>query len=371
MKIYKSASSRPYHRKLKANRLEISLLLSLLRAALWQTQPDAVFAGVDETLWEKIMNTAARNGVFALVFDGIMLLPKELQPPLKLQLQWVAQIDKIEKKYVYKESILQELKTLFAENGLQMLNFKGFSLAKYYPKPEHREFSDLDIYLFGKTESGNNLLVANGAVLNENDVDKHSTMNYKGVLIENHYYFLNISDSKKLIPLNNKLIQIADSQSNDSIFPQTFFMVLEHVCHSVHHFARGGISLRFLTDWAVLLSKKNNFDYIEFQKLLQFVDLLRIADVFTSLCVQYLGLKTDFPFKQNEKLENTIFSEIISPFPLRLKNKKASSFSKFIFNMKHYYRQHYYFTLMYPHEGFRRISGSIFYHIKHLKTLWK
>jgi hypothetical protein len=351
----------------------IEILLSLLRIALWQTPSDAAqFADIDEETWKKVMQAAAQHQVFALAFDGAMLLPDEVKPPRMLRLSWAARVDKIEKQYAYKLSVLQELHTLFAENSIKMLNFKGFALAQYYPKPEHRQFGDLDIYLFGQAEKGNEILTASGAMLNENDVDKHSTMNFKNILIENHHYFLNTSDSQKLIPLNQTLIEIAENQEYNSLFPSPFFNALEHICHSVHHFARGGISLRFLTDWAIFFSKeKNNFDYIEFQKLLQSVDLLRIADIFTSLCSKHLGLKTDAIFNENIKLENTIFEEIINPFPLRLVDKKSPFWKKFVFHLKHYSRQHKYFELMYPGEDFRRIVGSFFYHIKHPKTLWK
>ncbi|GHT17833.1 hypothetical protein FACS189429_2830 [Bacteroidia bacterium] len=353
---------------------EIEMLLALLRAALWGQSPaEKLFAAADDALWGKTFAAAAAQGVRALAFDGVVTLPQALQPPRALRLAWAAQVDAAEKRFDFKRSVLSELNGIFQKNSIKMLNFKGFALAQYYPVPAHREFGDLDIYLFGKTDEGNDVLVANGASLNENDVDKHSTMRFKNILIENHHYFLNTADSRKLVPLNKKLIEIADSQQDNEMFPSAFFNALEHVCHSsVHHFARGGISLRFLSDWAVLLVKEqNNFDFEAFQNLLQSVDLLRVADALTALCVKYLGLQTDVKFAENTELENTIFDEITGKNPLRLADKNASVFKKIIFNLKHYRRQHKYFELMYPGEDFRRVISSIFYHIRHPETLAK
>ena len=57
------------------------LLFALLKLALWNTVPDkTLFEKADDAVWNEVYRLSADQGVKAIVFDGIMLLPGELQP---------------------------------------------------------------------------------------------------------------------------------------------------------------------------------------------------------------------------------------------------------------------------------------------------
>lgn len=63
------------------------MLFALLRASLYQTEAElAFFQQVSEEDWKKCYRLAARQGVMALAWDGVITLPANLQPPRTLKL---------------------------------------------------------------------------------------------------------------------------------------------------------------------------------------------------------------------------------------------------------------------------------------------
>jgi len=345
---------------------EITLLLELLRAALWQTPPDAaLFVDVDDDFWQKIMRKAAQHSVFALAFDGALLLPKDLQPPRNLQLAWIAAVDKIEKNFSYKLSVLQQMETIFTENGIKMLLFKGFSLANCYPTPEHREFGDLDIYLFGKHKQGNKLLLKNGATQDYCSY-KHLCVVFKNVLIENHAFFLNTHDSwkiKKSDKILKKIIAEGDYQ-NWNEFPVDF-QALFYMFHTIHHFSWEAFSIKLITDLAAFW--KSNLEKInieQYRQTLKSVGLLKQADAVTSLIVNLLHIDKKFvpPFETDQKYEEKVlyymFHHYIPP-----KNKDGF-FSNLKIKWNRFFHRAKSYKLIYPKENYKRFISSTISNLK-------
>ncbi|MCL1867927.1 MAG: nucleotidyltransferase family protein [Paludibacter sp.] len=347
----------------------MSLLLCLLRAALLQIPPDTtLFVDVDEDLWKKTMNLAARHSVFALAFDGAMLLPKEVQPSRMLQLLWIVQVDKIEKKYAYKLSVLHQMEKLFAENNIKMLAFKGFSLAKCYPIPEHREFGDLDIYLFGKTKQGNQLLLENGAK-QDSWYYKHICVIFKNVMIENHAFFLNIHDSKKAKAADKILRKIIADSDDVQIWDEfpIEFQALFYMFHAIHHFSYDVFSLRLITDLAAFW--KTNIDKIDienYRQTLKSVGLLKQADALTSLTVNLLQIDTKYvpPFEIDRQFEEKILYYMFHHYIPPENDKRGISALKVEWDRIFYRAKSY--ELIYSQKTYKLFILSIISNLKNI-----
>lgn len=346
---------------------EFPLLFSLLRAALWQTPPDAaLFVDVNENLWKKIMNIAAQHRVFALAVDGAMLLPPQLQPPRMLQLTWVVQIDRIEQRYAYKLSVLQEMEILFAQNGIKMLHFKGFSLAECFPIPEHREFGDLDIYLFGKTKQGHQLLLKNGATLSYCSY-KHLCVVFKNIMIENHAFFLNTHDSRK-IKASDKILKkiIADSINVQTWkeFPVEF-QALFYIFHAIHHFSCETFSMRLITDLvAFWKTNLNKIDIDRYRQTLKSVGLLKQADALTSLIVNFLQIDNQCvpSFDIDRQFEEIFLYYMFNNYQPPKDEKGFLSVFKIKWNR--FFHRAKSFELIYPGENHKRFIPSIIYNLR-------
>ncbi|MCL2596432.1 MAG: nucleotidyltransferase family protein [Paludibacter sp.] len=352
---------------------ELSLLFSLLRAALWQTPPEAaLFVDVDEVLWRKIMKIATQHRVFALAVDGAMLLPPQALPPRSLQIEWIVKIDRIEKQYAYKLSVLQEVEKLFAQNGMKMLHFKGFALAKCYPIPEHRQFGDLDIYLFGKTKQGHRLLLENGATLDYCSY-KHLCVIFKNVLIENHAFFLNTHDSRK-IKASDKILKkiIADSKDvqNWQEFPFEF-QALFYMFHTIHHFSWEAFSIKLIIDlaafWKTNLAK---IDIDRYRQTLKSVGLLKQADAITALTVNFLQIDKKYvpAFEIDRSLEDKFLFYMFHPYVPPKNNEESFSVLKLKWDRFFHRAQSY--ELIYPGENYKRFISSTISNLKN-RTFFK
>ncbi|GHT18118.1 hypothetical protein FACS189429_3880 [Bacteroidia bacterium] len=349
---------------------EISLLVSLLRVALWNMQyDDELFACMDDTQWKKIMQMAGKHSVKAIAFDGVMKLPSRLQPSRLLLLEWAAYVDVTEKRYEHKLEVLQELSTLFYRNNIKMLPFKGFAMAQYYPVPEHREFGDIDIYLFGKHNEGNKLLLDNGA--RQDYVSyKHLCVIYKKTMIENHAFFLNIYDSRK-IRASEKILKKIITDCNSSDFWIEFpvnWQALFYMFHAIHHFSWGAFSLRILTDLALFWdANKGKIDFGDYRKKLESVGLIKQADALTSIAVKVLGIdKSITPlYATNATFEEKILYNMLHPFSAPQKKELnvceilSLKWNRFFYRAKSY-------ELIYPRENYKRFISSVITNIKNL-----
>ena len=74
--------------------------LTFVGNALFDTRCDAAsVAAWDRADWEALFRLAARQGVLAVVYDAVSLLPKENRPPRNLNLQWALSVENIENRY--------------------------------------------------------------------------------------------------------------------------------------------------------------------------------------------------------------------------------------------------------------------------------
>jgi hypothetical protein len=307
------------------------LLFALLKLALWNTVPDkALFDKADDDVWKEVYRLSADQGIKAIIFDGILLLPKELQPPRSLKLTWAVNVEAIERRYEQELAVANELADIFAKNGIKMLLFKGIGLAQYYPVPKHREFGDIDIYLFGKQKEGNRLLVQLGAVKENCDMDMRTVgLQYKGIFIENHKYFLNKSKFPNTTDLEAHLLKtLADCKPSGivdaALFPPPDFNALYMICHALVHFLAWPLVLRYLCDWALFLkANKEAIDFDAYRQLIAESGLAKFADAFTALTVKYLDFDPELapPFDSNPVLEDRMMLELLNSLILEAEKR--------------------------------------------------
>lgn len=77
------------------------MLFALLRSSLHEREAELSFfqeATADD--WKQCHQIAVAQGVMALAWDGVLRLPKELQPPISLKLTWAMAVERYEAKYL-------------------------------------------------------------------------------------------------------------------------------------------------------------------------------------------------------------------------------------------------------------------------------
>lgn len=303
------------------------ILFSALRSALFGGEVEAEkFQNLTAEEWQQLFRMAAQQGVVAIVYDVVSRLPKEMQPPRSTNIQWALSVEAIENRYELQRKTSALLAKLWSEQGLQTIVMKGLAIGTYYPQPAHRECGDLDCFLVksGSTTSdgyelGNRLCEQIGAKV-ERDYYKNSHIKYRGLMVENHRFYLPVRGGRKVKELERHLEKVAlrgrTSMILDTklIVPSPDFNALFLTMHALNHFISEGIKLRHILDWALLLkAEQDNINWQEFYEWSDKMHMTRFADALTAISVKYMGLEitnpaihTTSPFA-DRILEDTLF----------------------------------------------------------------
>lgn len=278
------------------------LLFATLRGALFGAEVQTEAYGVlSEEQWLQFYRLSAKQGVLAIVYDVLSRLPAECQPPRNIKLQWALGAEAIENRYEMQRKTSALLARLFAEHDLKTVVMKGLAIGTYYPNPAHRECGDLDCFLGEGYELGNQICEQIGAKVSR-DYYKDATIKYRGLLVENHRFFLPIRGSRKVKALERHLREVVlrgkTSFVPDTklIVPSADFNALFLAMHGLNHFLSEGIKLRHILDWALLLkAEQDNINWTEFYYWADKMRMTRFADALTAISVEHFGLEITNP----------------------------------------------------------------------------
>lgn len=294
-------------------------IFSLLRTSIFGAEAEcSLFEGMSTEQWQQIYTLATAQGVLAFVYDGIKCLPEALQPGLDIRIQWAYNVSHIEKIYDHQLAVATLVANTFAKSGIKTLILKGLSNAQLYPKPSHRQSGDIDIYLMGDFERGNEIIRQKGIKV-KHDYFVHSEFIVKGINIENHLHFVNPNVNKTGRYINDMLLQLSEGSLPhptvaSALIPSATFTALFLLRHSSWHFARESIKLRDLCDWAIFLARcGEQIDTERLMDMLRQSGLERYAAILTTLAVKYLGVTSPLPFSESyDKLSERVKQDILS-----------------------------------------------------------
>ena len=121
--------------------------LSLVRMGIGHSsaQPD-----VDN--WQAIKALADKQGLTAVVADGIEKLQDTKRPPKELLLQWIGEVLQGEATFKLHKEVASDMANLFHCNQIRTYVLKGLIVAECYPRHNHRVSVDMDCYLQSEKE---------------------------------------------------------------------------------------------------------------------------------------------------------------------------------------------------------------------------
>jgi hypothetical protein len=269
----------------------------ILASTLNNTPVDwSLFEGFTPKDWRSFYALSKYHGVVCIVFDKIKDTPKHIAPPKDVILRWYPHSDSIERQMRYIEHLSVEFAERMAEYDIPVVVLKGSAYASYYPQPYYRESGDLDCYLMGKADLGNEVIGKIGGVLKEAGY-KHSHLMYKGLTIENHRYLTNFDNTRLGIKtehllqeyIQNEMTPIGDTKL---LNPCADFNALFLLKHAQRHFRQDdGIRMRHLLDWAFFLrAEADNIHWDKIIPIMRECRMLNFAKAITTICRERLGL---------------------------------------------------------------------------------
>ena len=271
---------------IQSNKTE-SAFLELVRCGIWGTRPNPTFfQDLTQQDWLEIYNIAGKQTVIGLCLDAVMDLPDNLKPPTQLTIKWIGLGRYIEANNQKKIEVWKELNAKLTAAGFCPVIFKGLSVAKWYAHPQHRQFSDIDIYIPERFDDVIHLLKASGIACDHKP--QHDTIEYKGITIEIHSHIINVPFKPRFA------CTIIDDTLNEETpirTPDFNTHSILLLSHAADHFMIPGIGYRFLCDWAVFL--KQNHEKIDSKLVLQEASQMgmqHFVSEFTKLAEIQLGL---------------------------------------------------------------------------------
>ena len=307
------------------NRIEQNLF-ALLRLGLGaDSLQDATGICISPEDWVKLYDLASKLSVVGIAYAGICMLPKDRQPPLDLAFQWASEAETVRghNRMVNREAA--NLTELFKAQGRRTAILKGAANARLYPDAFIRQCGDIDIWVEGGRESVVALLQDLGMMSRDSVTMKsfffsrnkpyeelyaeakeilsvsghhvHLTQSLNGIEVEVHFK----PSSGNQNPITNKRLQnyLSAEFGNVVPVPEGFcvpslrFALAMQLSHIQRHLVTGGVGLKQVVDYFVLLQNASDEDRLEIAGLLCGFGLYRTCGALMWVLGQCLGLKRE------------------------------------------------------------------------------
>ena len=304
---------------------EEELLLHLVRAGLHPGVEYDLPAGLvdlDKVDWPRLFSLGIDQGVAAVAWDG---MPETMRQrlPRPLRIEWALAVERIERNYDRQRRVLGGLAAFFAAHGIPVMGLKGYGVSLCYPVPSHRPCGDIDIWLFGHQAEADALLLQDKGIRVDNGEHHHTKFVADGIVVENHYDFVNVHHraSNQLVERNLKRLALlpGDTVSVDGHplhLPPPDFNALFLLRHAAMHFAATEIGLRHVVDWALFAERyRGRIDWEALTGLARRLNMHRFLDALDAIAIDFLGVAPEVlpPVQRDEALQRRVLHEILAP----------------------------------------------------------
>lgn len=316
------------------------------------------------TDWDKLLGIASMNGVLPIVMQVFEHRRMEEDGVRQVIIKWYAVAERFKNNNRKRIITMQELTNMFGKKGMDIMFFKGGALAQYYPNSEWRVFSDIDFYLYGRWKEGVDVMEQHG-ICNRQYYHHNTEASLHGILLENHYDFIERVNHPKHLILDDKLKELAttegyqkkacflgDDIKNAYVMTPTMNAIFL-LRHMAAHFASETIPLRMLYDWALFLKKEEKtIDWDTVIPLYECSDLIGFVGVIQYLLRTYLGMTFEAvpPISVDEEKALRVWDSIVNP-PVSNPYKKYSM-KYFEHEGKNFLGNRWKHKIVYPRESY-------------------
>lgn len=279
--------------------------------------------------WNTVEALAEQQGLLAILVDAVEQLPADQRPPQTLLLQWIGKTyQEYETRYEEYCHAIADLAAWYNKHGYKMLLLKGLCCGMDWPKPQHRPYGDIDIWLFGKQKEADEALGNwfKGLRVRRFKIDQshhhHTVFNWQGFMIENHYDFINVHHHKSNVKFEAVLKGMAEDDSHfvmisgQKVFlPSPNLNALFLLKHMMAHFAAEGITLRQVLDWGFFVKvHKDEVDWAMVETILDCFGMKKMYDIFNAICLDELGFDLNLfrKIQYSPMLKDSVLNDILA-----------------------------------------------------------
>lgn len=256
------------------------LLLELIKVALGKSTACALPNAFE---WNMLFDLSMKQCVPSVVLDGLNKCLAVGSSQVSgcgsgnlSKLKWLGVVLSIEKQYAKHERVIADLAAFYQGLGCRMMLLKGYGLSKYWPIPNHRPTGDIDIYLMNVDsenkekgllvwERADKAMTEKLGIRIDNSHHHHSVFTYKGIMVENHFDFVNVHSHCSNRWIESEFKRLAargcEEQTFDNgvkvLYPSPLLNCLFIARHNASHFAAEHLNLRQLLDWALFVENRH------------------------------------------------------------------------------------------------------------------
>lgn len=242
------------------NRNIDSLLFKLIRLGL-STEQDYSFPKLTDKEWNTLIGLSKKLSMTGIVFSGIEKLDKDKQPEIAVLLGLIDFCLKTENMNCMHNLKVARIYNLFEENGFQPIIIKGQGIATLYPSPNRRMPGDVDIWVDCRMSSVADFvlkrdpqaIVSKRHIQSKKDRDMTVEVHTIPALMFNPFsnrklerWFTEWRKDAIMVNLTNVGYIATPSDEMNRVFL---------LVHKYMHFLCGGIGMKQMTDYMMLLQK--------------------------------------------------------------------------------------------------------------------
>jgi hypothetical protein len=340
-----------------------NILLTLCNSVLLKDE-QVEMPSLSPKEWNDILSLAAEQGTLPVIAPLLTDLNLEDDASRMMMVQWYAIAQQDQQRYAMRLKTMQYLAKIFGQDGIDVMFMKGAALAQLYPEPTWRVFSDIDYYLFEESEHGNEVLKKH-LIESSAYYHHHTQASLNGILLENHYDFVERVNHRCDIKLDDALKVLAEKEgrsvkasflgddiTNAYVMTPTMNAIFL-MRHMSAHFVGETIPLRMLYDWALFL--KHQAQDVDWQLVTELYDksgMTEFAGLIQCLLKTKLGVEyAECPvFSCNEEKADKLWQSII--FPPEQDPYKKYSLKYYIFEAKTFWKNRWKHKIVYPGESY-------------------
>lgn len=330
--------------------------------------PDYQLPELSVNEWEDLLSIASMHAVLPVImqlFENGKIENKEIK---KVFLKRYVIAQKNKQRYQIRIQTIHELAEMFGEEGLDMMVFKGAALAQLYPSADWRVFSDIDFYLYGEWKKGVEVMEQHG-VKNRPYYHHNTEATLHGVLLENHYDFVERLNHRLNLVLDDELKKIAqeegksmkatfldDHVSNVYIMTPTMNAVFL-MRHMSAHYVGESIPLRMMNDWILFLKQyAKDVDWERVNLLYEKSGMTEFVGIIMELIRQHFHMEfPDVPIAFVANNHTTmVWDSIVSPPGINPHKRYSISF--FVYETKTFLGNRWKHKIVYPGESYFLLS---------------
>ncbi|MCF0207944.1 MAG: nucleotidyltransferase family protein [Bacteroidaceae bacterium] len=351
----------------------MSLLYQLIRISLGISSGES-FPLLDEAAWLVLKEDAVKHTLTGIAWGGIEQLPQEKQPPRRVKLLWIADVEVMKRHNQRMNKACKKVTQMLENASMPCAILKGQAVAQLYPNPLYRTSGDIDALILPEyfATTGQDIDHSVKSILKKlrsigkgkirKTVYHHTEWIFTDVTVEVHYRSMQFNN-----PFSNRAYQqwakgIKTISAEGFLMPDTAYNIVFLLAHLYHHLLFEGVGLRQVCDYVVLLlSVANQFPameernalYKEAEKHIKACGMQRFASGMMWIMQTVFCLPTDLLLcETDEQTGRFILGEIeqagnFGKYDERIDHQQLSStIGRFLVRTKHRMR----FLLRFPSE---------------------